>query len=157
DRLLLAVSTLPGVSHAAINNSMPFTGRVAGAPLTIEGQAVQPGETLRAQHRSGVTSGYWAAMGIPLRRGRLLDEADSQRAPTVGVIDQAMADHYWPGENPIGHRLAFKPTFNEKDAATVVGIVGRVKQNELGETDGLGMVYFPYAKFQTNFFYLVVR
>jgi predicted permease len=156
DRLLPAVRALPGVTHAAINNSMPFTGRVAGAPVSIEGRAAHAGETVRAHHRSGVTSDYFAAMGIPLLRGRFLAESDGQSAATVCVIDQAMADRYWPGADPIGRRLAFNATFTEKDAATVVGVVGNVKQNELGESDGFGMAYFPFAKFQSNFFYLLV-
>jgi len=157
ERLVAAVRALPGVTHAAINNSMPFTGRVSGAPFSIEGHAAQSGDPVRAEHRSGVTSDYWSAMAIPLRRGRLLEEADNQLAPTVCVVDQALADRYWPGVDPLGHRLAFNGTFTEKDAATVVGVVGQVKQNEVGEAGSFGMVYFPYAKFQTNFFYLVVR
>jgi predicted permease len=157
DRLLTSIRTLPGVRYAAINNSMPFTGRVAGAPVSIEGRPVGAGETVLAHHRSGVSGDYFAAMGIPLLRGRLLEEADGRSATTVCVIDQAMADRYWPGKDPIGRRLAFSPTFTEKDAATIVGVVANVKQNELGEADGFGMAYFPFAKFQSNFFYILIR
>ncbi len=157
DRLLATIRSLPGVTQAAINNSMPFTGRVAGAPVSIEGRPAEAGETVRAQHRSGVTGDYFAAMGIPLLRGRFLDEADDQSPTTVCLIDQTMAERYWPGADPIGRRLAFDATFTEKEAATVVGVVGNVKQNELGENDGFGMAYFPFTKFQSNFFYIVVR
>jgi len=157
DRLVSAIRALPGVTHVALNNSMPFTGRVSGVPLSIAGRPNQADNPVRAEHRSGVTADYWAALAIPLRRGRLFEDADGQRTPTVCVIDQIMADRYWPGLDPIGRRLSFGTSFAEKDAATVVGIVGNVKQNELGESSGFGMVYFPYAKFQTNFFYLVVR
>jgi predicted permease len=157
DRLLPAIRALPGVTSVAINNSMPFTGLVAGAPVSIEGRAAQAGEAVRAHHRSGVTSDYFASMGIPLVRGRLLEAADDQRTPAACLIDQAMAERYWPGADPVGRRLAFNPTFTEKDSVTIVGVVGNVKQNELGEADGFGMTYFPFPQFPTNFFYLVVR
>jgi predicted permease len=157
EQLVSTLRALPGVTHVAINNSMPFTGRVSGVPVAIEGRVTGPGESLRAEHRAGITSDYFAAMGIPLVRGRFLEDDDNQRTPTVCVIDQTMAGRYWPGADPIGRRLAFATTFSGKDAATIVGVVGNVKQKDLGETDGFGMVYFPYAKFQTNFFYFVAR
>lgn len=157
ERIVATIRALPGVTHAALNNSMPFTGRVSGMPISIEGGTASATAAMRAEHRAGVSSDYFAAMGIPLVRGRLFEDADSRRTATVCLIDQTMADRYWPGADPIGRRLAFNSTFTEKDAATIIGVVGNVKQNQLGESDGFGMIYLPHAKFPTNFFYLVVR
>jgi predicted permease len=157
ERLLLTIRALPGVAQVAVNNGLPFTKLIAGGPVSIEGQTVAAGQSLRAHHRSGVAGSYWTLMGIPLLRGRLLDDADGQRTNQVCVIDQALADRYWPNVDPVGHRLAFDSIFKEASAATIVGVVGTVKQNELTEPVDFGAVYFPFAKFSTAFFSLVIR
>lgn len=158
ERLLATVQALPGVTHAALNNSMPFTGMVSGIPVTIEpSSATAVSEPMRAHHRSGVTPDYWATMNIRLQQGRLLEPDDAERSPTVCVVDEALARRYWPDQNAIGRRLCFGTTFNPNDALTIVGVVASVKQNDLGEADNFGMLYLPFRKFSTSFFYLVVR
>jgi amino acid transporter len=96
-------------------------------------------------------------MNIPLLRGRLLEDADSHRPQHVCIVDQAFADYYWPGADPIGRRLAQDVTVNNDNACTVVGVVASVKQNELAETPGHGAVYFPYSNFYNGFFALLMR
>jgi ABC-type antimicrobial peptide transport system permease subunit len=96
-------------------------------------------------------------MKIPLLRGRLLEDADNQRSTRVCVVDQAFADHYFPGADPLGRRLAQDVEVTDKNASTIVGVVASVKQNELAENTGHGAVYFPYATFNANFFTLLVR
>jgi ABC-type antimicrobial peptide transport system permease subunit len=96
-------------------------------------------------------------MRIPLQRGRLLTEADEQSKTHVCVVDQAFADRYWPGADPLGRRLARDVTVNAENAVTVVGVVASVKQNELAETSGHGAVYFPFSAFSSGYFSLLVR
>ena len=72
-------------------------------------------------------------------------------------MDQAFADHYWPGGDPLGHRLAQNVTIDEKNAATIVGVVASAKQSEVAETTGHGAVYFTYAAYSSNYFSLLVR
>jgi len=156
-RLLPVLQGLPGVTQVAICNGMPFTGRVAGGVVSVENPG-RPADRLHyAHYRIGVTSDYWSAMGIPLLRGRLLGAADEQRTEHVCVIDQSLADRYWPGGDPIGRRLSFGDEFDAKTAVTVVGIVGNVKQKSLTEDPGFGAVYFPFSKFSTRFFSVIVR
>jgi predicted permease len=157
DRLLPAIRALPGVTHVALNTNLPFAGNTNDSAITIEGYTPRPGETIRAHYLAGVTANYWPMMNIPLQRGRFLEDADNHRPQRVCVVDQAVADHYWPGADPIGHRLAQDVTVNEKNATTVVGVVASVKQNELAETPGHGAIYFPYAAYNSPFFHLIVR
>lgn len=156
-RLLPAIRALPGVTGAAINNGLPFTGRVGGGVVAVDGANRLPDKIVHAHYRMGVTSDYWALMGIPLLWGRLLTAADEQRTDLVCLVDQAFADRYWPGGDAIGQRLSYSDVFDEKKAATIVGVVGSVKQNALTENPGFGAVYFPFSKFDTSFFYLTVR
>jgi predicted permease len=157
ERLLPAIRALPGVTHVAINTNLPFAGNTNDSVITVEGYAPRPGESIRAHYLAAVTSDYWPMMNIPLLRGRWLEDADNGRPLRVCVVDQAFADHYWPGVDPIGRRLAQNVTIDEKTATTVVGVVASVKQNELAEPTGHGAVYFPYSTFNSGFFSLAVR
>ena len=148
-RLLDQLRALPGVSHAAVCSALPFT-KYGSAPRGIlpEGFVPAPG-ALRVHYVSEVTSDYARAMGIPLLKGRFIEDADCRNdAPKVAVIDEALARMYWPGGDVIGQRFCTDPSvFNPQFAYTVVGIVGSVKQQELGETAKLGAVYLPYTEF----------
>ena len=96
-------------------------------------------------------------MGIPLLKGRLLEDADIKHSgPRNAVIDEALANQYWPDGDAIGHRFSADPSaFNEKSAFTVVGIVGNVKQQALSESTGLGAAYLPYGNLPQ--FQVIVR
>src|SRR5437773_3942710 len=149
-RLLDQLRAVPGVSHAAVSSALPFTkGGSAPRGILPEGFVPTPGGSLRVHYVSTVTSDYGRAMGIPLLRGRFLEDADSRDdAPKVAVIDEALARLYWPAGDVIGRRFCTDPSvFNPEVAYTVVGIVGSVKQQELGETAKLGAVYLAYTEF----------
>lgn len=96
-------------------------------------------------------------MHIPLIRGRYLEDADNHRPQKVCVVDQAFAERYWPGQDPLGHRIAQDVKMDEKNTTTIVGVVGNVKQNELAEAGGHGAVYFPYRDQTARNFAVLVR
>ncbi len=157
ERLLPAIRALPSVTNVAINTGLPFGSGVNDSATTVEGYTPKPGDSIRAHYISAATSDYWPMMRIPLLRGRLLEDADEHREARVCVVDQAFAEHYWPGGDPIGHRLAQDVKIDEKNAATIVGVVASVKQGELAENSGHGAVYFPYSAYNSNYFSLLVR
>ena len=157
ERLLPALRSLPGVTHAAIDTGLPFAVGTNDSAITVEGYTLRPGESIRAHYLSAVTPDYWPMLNIPLLRGRLLEDADYHRPAQVCVVDQAFADHYWPGADPIGRRLAQDVKVDKDNAVTVVGVVASVKQNELAETPGHGAVYFTYNKYYNAYFSLLVR
>jgi len=143
ERLLPALRQLPGVDHAAVSTGLPFTDRINDSVIAIEGQPPQPGQPLNAHYISAVSADYWATLQIPLLRGRLLEEADSHREARVCVVDQAFAERYWPGQDPIGRRIAQDVTITAENVVSVVGVVGAVKQGSLTEQAGHGAVYYP--------------
>ncbi len=156
-RLLPAIRSLPGVTQVAIDTNLPFSNNSNDSAITVEGHEPRPGENIRAHFLAAVSSDYWTLMRIPLLRGRLFDEADAQRPQRVCVVDQAFADYYWPGADPIGRRLAQDVKVDDKNAATVVGVVASVKQNDLAEPAGHGAVYFTYNNYYNGYFTLLVR
>lgn len=118
------LEALPGVKSAGGVTRLPL-GAGSSTKLEIEGRPVAAGEEPEIEFRRASTH-YFQAMGIPLRDGRTFTERDGPGAPTVAVINEAAAERFWPGENPIGRHVRF---FGDSDGPwfTVVGIVGDVK------------------------------
>ncbi|HWN45622.1 MAG TPA: ABC transporter permease [Thermoanaerobaculia bacterium] len=142
DRVVQEVSRVPGVRHAAVTTTLPLSGSELGYYFTIDGRpAAGAGQEMGAGY-DAVTPGYFAAMGIPLLRGRLFTEGDSADRPPVVVISDALADLYWSGENPIGQRIRLE---EDKPPLEIVGIAGNVRHASFGADDRTHM-YVPYAQ-----------
>ena len=147
---------LPGVSTLGVISSIPVTGSSGGGLVTVP--TAKPGESARVHNFFGVAGDYFAAIGIPLRAGRYLDQADTQREQLVCVVDETFAQHYWPDGDAVG-RSVYQGTDMgpEKKPFTVVGVVGAVKQGDLTERENRGAVYFPYTQTFNRNYFLVAR
>ena len=119
------LEALPGVASAGGVTRLPLGAGVT-TTLEIEGRPVSPGEQPEIEFRRASTH-YFAAMGIPLRTGRVFTERDTAAAPPVAVITEGAARRFWPGENPIGRRVRFLPGGSDAPWYTIVGVVGDVK------------------------------
>ena len=131
---------------------------MAWGPITVEGRTPQPGEAFINVDQRIVSTDYFRAMQIPLRRGRLFGEQDIRSAPRVVVIDERMADELWPNQDPIGRRVR-RGGFDANSTApwmTVVGVVGRVKQDAL-DAESRAAMYLPHLQFPTRALTVVVR
>ncbi|MBI2510856.1 MAG: ABC transporter permease [Opitutae bacterium] len=157
ERLLADLRAQRGVVAVGLNTNLPMTGNTNDNAIAIEGIELKPGDTIRAHYTSGAAGDYWRALNIPLLEGRLLEEADNHREQRVCVVDQDFAQRYWPGKSALGHRLVNGPTFEEKEAFTIVGVVGNVKQTNLAETSAQGALYFPYQHYASGGFSIVLR
>jgi predicted permease len=121
------VRSLPGVQSVGLGSDIPWTGyddNTGG--FTIEGKQPPPHEEFHARYHMA-TPDYFRALGIPLVRGRFFTDADKTDAPLVLIINHAMAERYWPGEDAVGKRLTFEDKPKEKGWITIVGVVGNVK------------------------------
>ena len=129
EQLLNRVTQLPGVQQAGICRFLPLGGDDASLNFQIEGQpAVITADQPRAKFRTA-SGGYFAALRIPLLRGRLFDSRDNQHTPKVAIINETAARRYWPNENPVGRRIL--SGLDDKDWSTIVGVVGDVKHTGL--------------------------
>ena len=120
------VRSLPGVESAGVGSDIPWTGYDDNAGFNIEGKQPPPHEGFHGRYHMA-TPGYFRALGIPLVRGRFFTDADDASAPPVWIINHAMAQRYWPGEDAVGKRITFADNPKEKDWIRIVGIVGDVK------------------------------
>jgi predicted permease len=157
ERLYEALRSQPGVTAVGFTSGLPFAGRVSNNGIVVEGVELVPGETIRAHYTSFASGDYWKALGIPLLEGRFLEEGDNHREQRVCVVDAEFARRYWPGKSALGRRLVNGPTFEEKEATTIVGVVGVVKQIDLSEPGTQGAIYFPYKDYSSTSFSVVLR
>ena len=126
-RLMAALRSIPGVQYAGAGSDLPWTGYDENAGgFTIEGKKPPPHQEFHARYHMA-TPDYFRALGTPLVRGRFFTDADTNKAPKVLIINQAMASLYWPNENVIGRRFTFEDNPKDKDWLRIVGVVGDVK------------------------------
>ena len=151
DQLIERLTATPGAVSVAAINVLPVSGNWWSASFWKEGTAPLPDE--QPVGRVRVISGpYFAAMGIPLVRGRPLQDSDDANAQPVVVIDRLAAEQFWPGEDPIGQRISFSNPSTPRDEParwyTVVGISGAVRHSSM-ESAPTPMVYMtlPQAQF----------
>jgi predicted permease len=123
--LVDAVRTLPGVQEVSGTRAVPLSGSLNSNGIEIVGRSPVSEADRPVAQRRRVYPGYFRAMGIPLLRGRDISEFDVRDTPNVAVISQAMAERFWPGQDPIGAR------FVAHDTVTVVGVVGDVLHESL--------------------------
>ncbi len=130
-KVLDRVQTVPGVLSASLSSVYPLEREaiVAGAsafsgPFRIEGHEFSPGEPPPVTSQIVVSPGYFQTLGIPLREGRLLADADDGKHQIVVLINEAAKRQFWPHQDPVGKRVKGE---NDSQWATIVGVVGDVR------------------------------
>jgi len=158
DNLLRQVRAVNGVETAALTTNFPFNpARLATGPASvafrIEGRGASGGDLAMLVDRNGVSAGYFETIRQPVVQGRGLTEHDDATSLPVAVINQTMARHRWPSEDPIGKRISFNAG---NTWIQIIGVVGDVKEYGL-DRPIRDEVYAPLAQaggFANN---LVVR
>ncbi len=132
---------LPGVTSAAATTGLPLIGQWT-IVVTPEGKVATGKKSLDTAFFEGVTPGFHHTLGISLEKGRLFTDADNDRTVAVAIINDAMARHYWPNQDPLGKRFKWGPAESSRSWITVVGVVSDVKQSDLAAEVKPG-VYLP--------------
>jgi predicted permease len=135
-QLLEQIAALPGVESVGMSSTLPIQG-FEGRSFSILGRPVPTSDDRPEAGYSEVSPGFFRTMKIPLKRGRYLNESDTQNSPWVVVITEALARRYFPNEDPIGHQvlLRYDPYPQEEvRPRQIVGIVADVKQFGLAQS-----------------------
>jgi predicted permease len=136
------VAQIPGVGAAGSVRVLPLARSIGDWSIKIEGRPYVPEENPNGDYQA-VTPGYFQAMGLRLVRGRLLNADDREDSMPVVVINQTMAERYWPGEDAIGRQFIMGT--DDKPWLTIVGIVGNVRHNAVVE-DARAEFYVAHAQ-----------
>ena len=139
---------LPGVSGAAVVNTLPLGGRVNKRTVEVENHLVAPGENAPLFWMNTVTSDYFQVMGIAALAGREFTAADDSGDPVV--VTAATARKYWPGANAVGKHIRL---LGDKDWREVVGVIPDVRAYDLQRIAPEwieGTAYVPYNNSATS-------
>jgi predicted permease len=143
DEMLSRFRMIPGVTAAGGVNAIPLTGGAANGTFIIMNSPTeqismdQIGQIMQNKERTGsaefriASPGYFEAMGIGLKSGRLFEERDAITAPHVAVISASLAKTRWPNEDAIGKVIQFGNMDGDMRPFTIVGVVGDVRDVSL--------------------------
>jgi predicted permease len=143
--LLERLRAIPGVQVAALSSVLPLRAEFAVHLITrLDHKNLPFAQSPKAEARLA-SAGLVEALGIPMTRGRFFTEEDSASAPVVTVVNQAFANRYLPGQDPLGHIVSMgEGRFGEM---RIVGVIGDVKQGNLTEATK-PEIYFCLAQMQ---------
>ncbi len=145
---------LPGVQSVSIAATVPMGYSTEDDPLYLEGQAATSKEAVPYVLYNSVDPPYFQTMRVPLLRGRLFTEQDTDTTPLVAVINEAMAKKFWPNQDPLGKRFSAKAP-----SGPFMEVVGLVKQGKYNDPvdDTVPFYYVPQAQSPTTFVTLQLR
>jgi predicted permease len=150
DSLLRGLKQLPGVEDVGVAGQLPGSAGNASTAFLAEGYVAPHGEGLNLCWPNQVMGDYFAAEGIPLLRGRAFTDADNGKAPLVVIVNRRLAEHFWPGQDPIGKRLRWGMQETPTPWMTVVGEIGDLKQNTPDQPVRY-QAYQPYSQNVASF------
>jgi predicted permease len=144
-QMLERVASAPGVQAAALTTQVPLGGHSSEIGMWLGRRPQPPEDEMFSVLFYVTTPEYLHVMGIPLREGRFLNERDTTPSPLVVVIDEAMAKHLFPGEDPLGKEINIMLL----GPVQIVGVVGHVKHWGLDSDDAAHTrdeMYFPFLQ-----------
>ena len=160
DQLLERIQHLPNVTAAGLTLSLPPNLLNLTNPFWVPGQPTSEGMNLPLAVETSVSLDYFRTLGIPLLRGRLFTDADRGRSDGILVINNTIAQRYFPNQDPVGQRIKTGGASADNPWETIIGVVGDVKYTGLDSAPD-PTLYVPYfAGGWTSFsrkMFLVVR
>ena len=147
------VAGLPGVERFGFVSKSPFSAGALGMIFHVDGDDSRPTQPTLVANVRAATPGYFAAVGLPLRRGRDFGVDDRPEAPKVAIVDETLARRYWPDGNAVGKRVKLG---NDGAWCEIVGVVASIRDDDLG-ADAERFVYVPQAQSRFLEMDLVVR
>ena len=143
--LLSKLQQLPGVKAVGITDLLP--GQESYGAIFAEGYVPPKGSPIAVAWRGQAMDQYFSAMGIPLLRGREFTTADTASSQLAVIVNRKFAEHYWPGQDPIGKRLHIGFRETPLPWMTVVGEIRDIKQKS-ADSDVTEQIYQPMSQFK---------
>jgi len=128
DELIRRLQQVPGVRFAGITSFLPASSNNSNIAFVPEGYVAPKGANMNLATWAIVHGNYLQVMAIPLLSGRFFTSADKEDAQLVTIVNHKLAEHYWPGANPIGKRLRLGTPETQTPWLTVVGEVADIKE-----------------------------
>src|SRR5689334_9701881 len=147
------VGSLPQVRNVSMATYAPLSGTRRNSSIKVAGYVPQPDEDTSVQD---ILTGpkYSETLGIPLLRGRDIEQRDSPSSPMVAVVNSTFAEHYFKNQNPIGRTFTFDDDTDKGGAIEIVGVVGDLKTDDPRDKPE-ATIYRPILQIQDSAAYAV--
>ncbi len=165
NRALPVIRGIPGVSYAGATEAIPLGGNHSDSVILAEGYQMKPGESLISPLAIAVTPGYFEALHIPILLGRGFTDRDNDTAPRVILVDERLAQHFWPNSDPLGRRMRFPN--DPKDLLkidehtqwmTVIGVARSLRYEHLDDSGAtVGAYYVPNSQYPASSFTFALK
>jgi predicted permease len=149
--ILDRLSALPGVTAVSTSTCLPLAGGCFGNTVRVEGRALPAGTIPPIALFRAVADGYFEAMGIRLLRGRGITRSDVERSEPAVVVNEAFADRFFPGQNPIGEHVSSNRAPARPGEAstlawlTIVGVASNTPTSALADPNPASLLYMPMS------------
>jgi putative ABC transport system permease protein len=128
NELVRRVQHLPGVKSVGLSSFVPASGSNSNTTFVVDGYVPPPGASMNLARLVTVEGDYLQAMGIPLLSGLFFTPSDTASNQLVAIVNHKLAEHYWPGGDPIGKRLRIGTPDMQPPWLTVVGEIADIKE-----------------------------
>jgi putative ABC transport system permease protein len=152
-QVMAQIQEVPGVQSVALVRGLPFSGNGGTTAITLPDREAPPKGREPEVMFNSATPNYFETIGIPFIKGRLFDDHDQPNTPLVVIINQTMAQKFWPNQDPLGKQVK---AGQDGTVATVIGVVGDAKHYWLEETQQPQM-YGAYSQQPGYFATVVIR
>jgi len=147
--LIRRVQQLPGVKFAGLTSFLPASGGNSNSSFIAEGFVAPKGAGMNLATMVTVEGDYMQAIGVPLLSGRFFTPADTADTQLVAIVNHKLAEHYWPGSNPLGKRLRLGMQETNTPWVTIVGVVADVKESS-ADVPNKEQYYEPVAQVEKD-------
>jgi len=151
-QLVEHVRSLPGVAAAASVSDLPMGWQYIGGSFEVDARAALPEGQRPSAHRLAASPGYFEILGIPVLAGRGIAESDGPGAEPIAIVNDLLAERFWPGQNPVGRMIRS----GGGPWRRVVGVVRRIRHGG-PEDEYRNEIYMPFRQFNQDTMFLVVR
>jgi putative ABC transport system permease protein len=149
EEVVRRLQQLPGVESAGLTSFLPASGNFSNSTFMVDGYVPPPGAGMNLATMVTVQGDYLQAMGVPLLAGRFFTPADSPDTQLVAIVNHKLAEHFWPGADPIGKRLRIGTKDMQPPWLTVVGEIADVKESS-PDTPSKEEWYQPVEQFEKS-------
>jgi len=131
-RLVDRLSSVPNVTSVTMATFSPMSGTNRTSSVRVQGYTAQPGEDQEIQD---LLTGpkYGETLGVPLLRGREINERDTATSTKIAVVNEKFVEHYFKGQNPVGRTIEFDDDTDESQVLEIVGVIGNVRSQDQRE------------------------
>jgi predicted permease len=145
------LTELPGVQSAAAAYPIPFGMGMEGRAFRIAGRPIRANQPAPVAQARFVTPNFFSTLRIPIKRGRAFTDQDVAKSATVMIIDETLAQQYWPNEDPLGQHVML-PNGAQSE---IVGVVGHTRESDLAAHSDTGVLHYTgvlyYCLYQQPF------